>query len=170
MTVLSIIVFGLCLFFALLLVVVGLFELSGSSTAITIMCFIAAVLSISLGSSVLLSDIPDPLEYNPCESPAKDTLFKAECSTPTPTPSPSPTPIIAPQQQMSYADWQKQEDTRARAEQDRKAFEESNASECYVSAKSKYGEVYNSSNIWISKGRVLYHDKLLGSDIVTGQT
>ena len=44
----------------------------------------------------------------------------------------TPTPIIAPQQQMSYAEWQKQEAARVKAEQDRKAFEESNASECYT--------------------------------------
>ena len=74
------------------------------------------------------------------------------------TPAPSPTPIIAPQQQMSYADWQKQEAARVKAEQDRKAFEESNASECYKEILDKVGKRINfaQEDYSISRGKLFY--------------
>ena len=76
-----------------------------------------------------------------------------------PTPSPSPTPIVAPQKQMGYADWQKQEASRVKVEQDRKAFEESNASECYVEILNKNGEKINFAQEYysISRGKIFYY-------------
>ena len=63
-----------------------------------------------------------------------------------PTPTPTPTPVIATQQQMSYADWQKQEAARVKAERDRKAFEESNASCCYTDSVTRNGMEYHLSS------------------------
>ena len=66
--------------------------------------------------------------------------------TPTPTLSPTPTPIIAPQQQMSYADWQKQEAARVNAD----------STSCYTNFSTRYfGTIAFVDNYNVAYGKII---------------
>ena len=113
-----------------------------------------AVISILVIAAVVLKPaIPDKVDLS-SKYYSYGYQNAVDSKSITPTPTPSPTPIIAPQQQMSYADWQKQEAARVEAEQDRKAFEESNESRCKTIAVTTNEDEFSidSNSIIISHG------------------